>query len=276
MRAHRRRRRHLHLHASPTSPAPLEFKPLLDDATWSRGPNYTVAPGATVDVYPHFTTVAGSVDQADRRRSTRPTLGNDRAVWAYLPPSYDENTRARFPVLYMHDGQNLFDPALAFGGNEWKVDETLDAAAEDGSIAEIIVIGVENTAARIYEYTPTTDPAHARRRRRRQVPRARSSASSSRRSTACCARCPIARTPASSARRWAGSSAPTPASSAPDVFGIVGAMSPSTWWNDAVIIGDVGGMPTRRAPVARLRRQRRRRHVERRRHRDQHARRPPT
>ena len=128
--------------------APLSWKPLLDDATWSRGPNYTVTPGTTVDVYPHFTTVAGSVVKliADFHSTA---LANDRAIWAYLPPSYAENTRARFPVLYMHDGQNLFDPALAFGGNEWKVDETLDAAAEDGSIEELIVIGVENTAQRI-------------------------------------------------------------------------------------------------------------------------------
>ena len=60
-------------------------------------------------------------------------------------------------------------------------------------------------------------------------------------------------TPASSARRSAASSPPTPASTRPDAFGLVGAMSPSTWWNSNVIIGDVGAM-TMRAPGARLRR----------------------
>jgi len=61
----------------------------------------------------------------------------------------------------MHDGQNLFDSKTAFGGVEWKVDETMDAAAEDGSIREAIVIGPENTSQRIYEYTPTADPAYS-------------------------------------------------------------------------------------------------------------------
>jgi predicted alpha/beta superfamily hydrolase len=227
--------------------APLQWKPLLDDATWSRGPNYKVSPGATVDVYPHFTTVTGTVEKliADWHS---PTLGNDRAVWAYLPASYAENTRAHYPVLYMHDGQNLFDPTLAFGGNEWKVDETLDAAAEDGSIAEIIVIGVENTAARIYEYTPTTDPTtpgggggdlYLKALIEELKPQIDS----------------MLRTlPDRPHTGILGSSLGGLISAyagvkRPDVYGIVGAMSPSTWWNSDVIIGDVGGMPTSARPA---------------------------
>src|SRR5205823_9338875 len=124
----------------PALAQPLAFKPLLDDATWSRGPNYVVAPGASVDVYPHFLRAQGQVVQLIPRFHSS-LLDNDRTIWAYLPASYDENTTARHPVVYMHDGQNLFDAALAFGGNEWRVDETLDAAGEDGSIAELIVIG---------------------------------------------------------------------------------------------------------------------------------------
>src|SRR3989442_1415910 len=85
------------------------------------------------------------------RRRGRPRAG----AGAYLPPSYGENTRERFPVIYFHDGQNLFDSALAFGGNEWRVDETFDTGAEDGSIREAIAIGIGNTADRIWEYTPT-------------------------------------------------------------------------------------------------------------------------
>ncbi|MGZ3407871.1 MAG: alpha/beta hydrolase, partial [Polyangia bacterium] len=227
--------------------APLAFKPLLDDATWSRGPNYTVAPGSTVDVYPHFTTVAGSVTKLIATFHST-ALGNDRAIWAFLPPAYAENTRARFPVLYMHDGQNLFDPALAFGGNEWKVDETLNAAAEDGSIAEMIVIGVENTAQRIYEYTPTTDPGTAGGgggdkylamltgelkpqidQMLRTLPdRAHTGILGSSLGGLISAYAGVKR---------------------PDVYGIVGAMSPSTWWNGGVIIGDVGGMPTAARPA---------------------------
>ncbi|HEX9102184.1 MAG TPA: alpha/beta hydrolase-fold protein [Polyangia bacterium] len=227
--------------------APLQCKPLLDDATWSRGPNYTVAPGASVDVYPHFTTVAGTVEKLIATFHST-ALGNDRAIWAYLPPSYAENTRARFPVLYMHDGQNLFDPALAFGGNEWKVDETLDAAAEDGSIEELIVIGVENTAQRIYEYTPTTDPSTAGggggdlylkllvdelkpqidAMLRTRPERAHTGILGSSLGGLISAYAGVKR---------------------PDVWGIVGAMSPSTWWNNDVIIGDVGGMPSMARPA---------------------------
>ncbi|MCU1278919.1 MAG: esterase [bacterium] len=227
--------------------APLAFKPLLDDATWSRGPNYTVAPGATADVYPHFTTVTGSVTKLIASFHST-ALGDDRAIWAYLPPSYGENTRATYPVLYMHDGPNLFDPALAFGGNEWKVDESLDAAAEDGSVAEIIVIGVENTAQRIYEYTPTTDPGTAGGgggdkylamltgelkpqidQMLRTIPdRAHTGILGSSLGGLISAYAGVKR---------------------PDVYGIVGAMSPSTWWNNGVIIGDVGGMPSAARPA---------------------------
>src|SRR4029078_3964792 len=90
-------------------------------------------------------------------------LGNDRTVWAYLPPSYSENTRATYPVLYMHDGQNLFDSQPAFGTGGWRVDATLNGAAEDGSIREIIVIAPENAGTdREYEYTPTVDPAEGK------------------------------------------------------------------------------------------------------------------
>ena len=227
--------------------APLEFKPLVDDATWSRGPNYKVAPGTTVDVYPHFTTVTGTVEKLIATFHST-TLGNDRAVWAYLPPSYAENTRARFPVLYMHDGQNLFDPALAFGGNEWKVDETLDAAAEDGSIEELIVIGVENTAQRIYEYTPTTDPSTAGGGGGDQylamlVTELKPQIDAMLRTV-----------PDRAHTGLLGSSLGGLISAyagvkQPDVWGIVGAMSPSTWWNSEVIIGDVGGMPMGARPA---------------------------
>jgi predicted alpha/beta superfamily hydrolase len=65
------------------------------------------------------------------------------------------------PVVYMHDGQNLFDPAVAFGGVTWRVAGTMDAAASDGRFREAIVVGAENAGAdRIAEYTPTVDADH--------------------------------------------------------------------------------------------------------------------
>src|SRR5260370_4159105 len=60
-----------------------------------------------------------------------PQLDNSRDVLVYLPPGHAAGHQ-RFPVLYMHDGQNLFDRGIAFGGNEWQVDQTLEALRADG------------------------------------------------------------------------------------------------------------------------------------------------
>jgi predicted alpha/beta superfamily hydrolase len=83
-----------------------------------------------------------------------PALGNLRDVWVCLPTGY-ENGDVRYPVLYMQDGQNLFDRAIGFSGQEWHVDETL--AAEAGR-ADAIVVGIANTGAqRLDEYAPVRD-----------------------------------------------------------------------------------------------------------------------
>jgi predicted alpha/beta superfamily hydrolase len=84
-----------------------------------------------------------------------PQLHNRRDLYVYLPPDYHENER-RYPVLYMHDGQNLFDEALSFSG-EWHVDETMEALA--GESIRAIVVGISNiAAARFDEYSPFRDP----------------------------------------------------------------------------------------------------------------------
>ena len=70
-----------------------------------------------------------------------PGLNRDRVVRIYLPPSYSTSEK-RYPVLYMHDGQNLFDAATAFAG-EWNVDESLDALAKSDHL-EVIVVGIDN------------------------------------------------------------------------------------------------------------------------------------
>ena len=79
----------------------------------------------------------------------------DRDLYAYLPPSYDQTSR-RFPVLYMHDGLNLFDEPLSFNG-EWRVDETMEALAGDG--IEAIVVGVPHVGDRLVEYVPAAGGA---------------------------------------------------------------------------------------------------------------------
>jgi predicted alpha/beta superfamily hydrolase len=82
-------------------------------------------------------------------------LNAKRDVIVYLPPGYDDPASAqqRYPVLYMHDGQNLFDAATSFGGAEWRLDETAGKLIEQGKIAPLIIVGIANTADRMTEYT---------------------------------------------------------------------------------------------------------------------------
>jgi predicted alpha/beta superfamily hydrolase len=83
-----------------------------------------------------------------------PQLGNRRDVFVYLPPSYGVSGR-HYPVVYMHDGQNLFDHAISFAG-EWHVDETMERIAAEGF--EAIVVGVPNMGLeRTREYGPFYD-----------------------------------------------------------------------------------------------------------------------
>lgn len=86
-----------------------------------------------------------------RRQVLSPELRNFRDLVVALPPSYDTGT-ARYPVVYMQDGQNLFDPATAFAG-DWHLTSTLAALATTGT--EAIVVGIANAGPhRLYEYSP--------------------------------------------------------------------------------------------------------------------------
>lgn len=76
-----------------------------------------------------------------------------RDVQVYLPPGYATETSRRYPVLYLHDGQNVFDATSV--GMEWQVDETSEALIGDGTLPPFIVVAVSNTDARRDEYTPT-------------------------------------------------------------------------------------------------------------------------
>lgn len=82
-----------------------------------------------------------------------PQLDRKRSIRIYLPPDYDD-TNKHFPVLYMHDGQNLFDEATSFVG-EWKVDETLEKLYSENIMNGIIVVGIDNhPSRRLHEYSP--------------------------------------------------------------------------------------------------------------------------
>lgn len=79
-------------------------------------------------------------------------LPRTRDVWVWLPPGYDTG-RARCPVLYAHDGNNLFDPRSAFLGREWRLDEVADELIRAGHLPRLIIVGVGNSPDRIDEYT---------------------------------------------------------------------------------------------------------------------------
>lgn len=81
-------------------------------------------------------------------------LGPERHVEVWLPPGYDGSPDARYPVLYMSDGQNLFDPRIANTGVDWGVDEAVVRLAEKGVIPPVIVVGAWSTGERGPEYSP--------------------------------------------------------------------------------------------------------------------------
>jgi predicted alpha/beta superfamily hydrolase len=257
--------------------AAIEYKPLLDDATWARGPNYHVGPGQAVDIYPHFTATHGTVETLIASFASTNT-GNARAIYAYLPASYAENTEATYPVVYMHDGQNLWAalPGLAFSST-WNVDTAFDDASETGACSsatetgwgaqplggatttctgdgdcgangicatfpEAIVIGVANTDARIYEYTPTTDPTTAGGGGadgyvKLLVDELKPVIDGQLRTR-----------PGVASTVLAGSSLGGLVTAYaglqhPEVFGALAELSPSTWWNSDWIVGDIATMP---------------------------------
>ena len=77
---------------------------------------------------------------------------NDRDVVVWFPPGYETERTKRYPVLYMHDGQNIFDPATSAFGVDWKIDETFDSLIRKKFIPPMIVVGIYNTSDRTREY----------------------------------------------------------------------------------------------------------------------------
>ena len=114
-------------------------------------------------------TLTGNIQQHPGFESR--ILRNRRDVLVYLPQGYARARRCRYPVLYLHDGQNVFDAATSFAGVEWGVDETAQILARKRLIAPLIIVAVANTGVnRIHEYAPTpgvieTDALHTKRSR---------------------------------------------------------------------------------------------------------------
>ncbi|MGA2980085.1 MAG: alpha/beta hydrolase-fold protein [Terriglobales bacterium] len=81
-------------------------------------------------------------------------FGNTRLLRVWLPPDYDGWGATRYPVLYLNDGQNLFDPATAFAGAHWRVGETATRLITEQKIRPLIIVGIDNTKSRANEYIP--------------------------------------------------------------------------------------------------------------------------
>ena len=96
-------------------------------------------------------------------------LGNRRDVLVYLPPGYSRFSRTRYPVLYLHDGQNVFDAVTAFAGVEWGVDETAERLIRKKLIEPLIIVAVANMGEdRVHEYAPTPGVIEAKERRKKR------------------------------------------------------------------------------------------------------------
>jgi isoamylase len=161
-----------------------------------------------------------------------PQLRNRRRVDVYLPASY-ATARHRYAVVYLHDGQNLSDPAIAFGGTTWQLDTAIPALADRGLAA--IFVGVHNTGeARLAEYSLFPDPRHGGGRGARYVSFLRDTLKP--------------RIDAAYRTRKDRGSTITIGSSMgglislyafftrPSPFGRVGAMSPSAWFGERAIL----------------------------------------
>jgi len=182
------------------------------------------------------------------RRFASKFLSTRRDLIVYLPPGYDESSKSRYPVLYLQDGQNLFDPETAFGGRDWQADLTADRLVQQGSIRPLIIVGIYNTGVRrISEYTPTRDP------RSKKGGKAERYAQMLAREIK-----PFIdteyRTAKSAACTGVGGSSLGALTALqaglcyPGVFGRLALISPSVWWDSHAVLQIVGGFSSRSRP----------------------------
>ncbi|HEY2461601.1 MAG TPA: alpha/beta hydrolase-fold protein [Candidatus Acidoferrum sp.] len=170
-------------------------------------------------------------------------LRNRRDLVVYLPPGYNDQPWRSFPVLYLHDGQNLFDGATSFvPGMDWHVGDTADDFIQTGAVQPLIIVGIYNTGkSRINEYTPTRAPklggGRADRYAKFLVEELMPFIQSEYR---------VERGPQSTG--LGGSSLGGLVSlylglKLPHIFGKLAALSPSVWWNQRVIHRFAAGAP---------------------------------
>ena len=112
-------------------------------------------------------TLTGNIKQ--HRAFPSKILGNRRDVQVYLPPGYRRFSTRRYPVLYLQDGQNVFDAATSFSGVEWGVDETAQRLIRKSSIEPLIIVAIANTGDnRFHEYAPTPGVIETKGKRKKR------------------------------------------------------------------------------------------------------------
>lgn len=178
-------------------------------------------------------------------------LPTDRDVLVYLPPGYEKNKKQRYPVFYLHDGQNLFDGATSFiKGSEWQIDETAQALIKARAIAPVIIVGIYNTGReRVDEYTPTRDAAHdmggkADLYGRMLVEELKPFIDAEYRTL------PEAANTGLGGSSLGGLVSLHLALTYPQTFGRVAVVSPSVWWDNKVILREVEALT--KAPTLRI------------------------
>jgi len=175
-------------------------------------------------------------------------LRNQRDLIVYLPPGYYEQPQRRFPVLFLHDGQNLFDGATSFiPGMDWHVGQTADHCIRAGLVEPLIIVGIYNVGKqRLGEYTPTRMPrlggGRANRYAKFLLEEVRPFLLSKHRVLAGAENTGIG-----------GSSLGGLVSlylglRLPHVFGKIAALSPSVWWNQRVILRFADAAPVDALP----------------------------
>jgi predicted alpha/beta superfamily hydrolase len=166
-------------------------------------------------------------------------LGNTREVTVYLPAGYDEREEGSYPVLYMQDGQNLFDAHRAYvPGNHWRLQEAADAAIGERTAEPLIIVGIDHAGpARIDEYTPVADPKHSGGGRaadyaRFLIEELKPSIDAQFRTR------PEAESTGIGGSSLGGLVSLYLALKHPEVFRRAAVMSPSVWWSDRAILAD--------------------------------------
>ena len=154
----------------------------------------------------------------------------------YVPQAFNDDPNRFFPVLYLHDGQNLFDPETSFiKGNYWRVGETADALIASGEIEPLVIVGIYNTGVkRIDEYTPVEDKrlggGKADAYGQMVVDELRAFVAHRYRTLAGASNCGMG------GSSLGGLVTLYLGMRYPDVFGKLAVLSPSVWWRDRVIL----------------------------------------